>query len=186
LFRSFLHDTIRHITTDYDFSFGAFDTRRDRPVDTVGYLICRYNEDNFKCLKALDGVECLGKYLACKPNMFTNNQENYSFIVNSQEQRDMVVKFNDAWYSDGNINEVIINPQLQPRCTLADQLRHERSENERIANERIQMENNVGRTRRSLQNCLNFNSPRVDSSVIKIESDTEESNDGYSLVSETR
>jgi hypothetical protein len=181
LFRQFLDDTISQITTDYDFSFGAYDTRRRDPVDTVGYLICRFNADNFKCLKALDGAECLGKYLACKPNLFTNNFENYSFIVNSQEQRDMVVKFNDAYYIDGNINRDIINPRL-PRRTLAEQLRFERAENERIASESIRLDGDVNRTGRSLQNRLCFNSPRVAASLIKIESDTD-SNDDFSLVS---
>jgi hypothetical protein len=184
LFRRFLHDAISHITTDYDFSFGAFDTRRNDPVDTVGYLICRYNDDNFKCLKALDGVECLGKYLACKPNLFTNHLENHSFIVNSQEQRDMVVKFNDAWYRDCNINHVIITQPLPPRRTLADQLRLERAENERILNERRRLENAVQQQSRNLQDRLSFNNTRVVTPVIKIETDTDESDDGFSYAYE--
>jgi hypothetical protein len=99
-------------------------------------LICRYNEDNFKCIKALDGAEFLHKYLACKPNLFTDNVANYTYIVNSQEQRDMIIRFNEAYFNDGNINRALMNHQLQPRRTLAEQIRLERSENERIATER--------------------------------------------------
>jgi hypothetical protein len=182
LFRQFLYDTISHITTDYDFSFGALDTRRRNPVDTVGYLICRYNEDNFKCLKALDGAEFLHKHIACKPNMFTDNVANYTFIVNSQEQRDMVIAFNDAYYNDGDINRVLPLEQLQPRRTLAEHIRFERSENERIASERRRLEGDVGRTGRSLQDRLSFNNPPEASAIIKLESDTEEDSDGFSLI----
>ena len=185
LFRQFLRDTISHITTDYDFSFGPLDTRKRNPVDTVGYLICRYNEDNFKCLKALDGTECLNKFLACKPNMFTNDRVNYTYVVNSQEQRDMIMRFNEAYYNDGNINRALMNQQLQPRPTLAEHIRFERSENERIASERRRMEGEVTQTRRSLQDRLVFHNTNEASAIIKLESDTEASNDGFSIIHET-
>ena len=184
LFRQFLYDTISHITTDYDFSFGPLDTRKSRPVDTIGYLICRYNEDNFKCLKALDGVEFLRKYLACKPNLFTDNVANYTYIVNSQEQRDMVIRFNDAYYNDGDINRALMNQHLQPRGSLAEHIRFERSENERIASERRRIESDVANTRRNLENRLSFNNKNEASAIIKLESDTEESSDGFSLINE--
>jgi hypothetical protein len=63
-------------------------------------------------------------------------------------------------------------------------LRQERSENERIGSERRRLEGDVGRTGRSLQNRLSFNCPHGASAVIKLESDTEESTDGFTLINE--
>jgi hypothetical protein len=183
LFRQFLRDTISNMT-DYDFSFGPLDTRKRNPVDTVGYLICRYNEDNFKCLKALDGAEFINKFLACKPNLFTDVKTNYTYVVNSQEQRDMIIRFNEAYYNDGDINRALMNKQLQPRRSLAEHIRFERSENERIVSERRRIEGDVAHTSRSLQDRLKFNNKSEASTIIKLESDTEASNDGFSLIRE--
>ncbi len=48
--------------------------------------------------------------------MFT---ENYTYVVNSQDQRDMLMRFNKAFYNDGDINRALMNEQLQPRRSLA-------------------------------------------------------------------
>ena len=68
--------------------------------------------------------------------MFTVGVANYTYVVNSQDQRDMIMRFNEAFYNDVDINRALMNEQLQPRRSLAEQIRFERSENERIASDR--------------------------------------------------
>jgi hypothetical protein len=78
----------------------------------------------------------------------------------------------------------MITQPLPPRRTLADQLRLERAENERILNERRRLENAVQQQSRNLQDRLSFNNTRVVTPVIKIETDTDESDDGFSYAYE--
>ena len=120
LFRQFLHDTISHITTDYDFSFGAFDYRRRNPVDTVGYLICQFNEDNFKCLKAVDGVECMGKFLAIQEIKL--NRESDQAKLNETNRLRRTVQYGPMTYY--TIPEMVIDKKSSEKATQTRDLIH--------------------------------------------------------------
>jgi hypothetical protein len=46
------------------------------------------------------------------------------------------MRFNEAFYNYGDINRALMNEQLHSRRSLAEQIRFERSDNERIASDR--------------------------------------------------
>ena len=165
LFRQWLENQISHITNDYDFSWGPEDTRSRRPVDTVGYLVCRYNNDNFDCLKELDGASFGDKFLACKPNAFCDYARNPSFIINSSLQRYMVIQFNEI-YDDLDINRLdMARPMVvvPVRRTLGEYLRHENMERNRIV-EQQREEQRQNLISQDLHRRLNFNNKQTTAS----------------------
>ena len=78
LFRQWLENQIAHITKDYDFSWGPEDTRSRRAIDTIGYLVCRFNKHKLELIKKLDGAFFDDKFLACNPNAFCDYERQYN------------------------------------------------------------------------------------------------------------
>ena len=108
VFVQFLTNKLTHVTNQFDFQWlgSDKDTNAD---DTVGYLTCYFNEDNFRCVRILDGETFGGKALACKPNSFCNNDVNTSYRIYTVGQRSMVEAFNRENYTDLSINPDLRN-----------------------------------------------------------------------------
>ncbi len=94
-----------------------------RALDTVAFVCYRYNVDHLKIIKELDGVFMgdsdehgfEGKYLAVKPNRFTNSRQNYIFPrTNFQAQESAVMQFNNRHYYPEVVNKRNANP-----CAIA-------------------------------------------------------------------
>ena len=161
VFVQFLTNKIAHVTNQFDFQWlGADkDTNAD---DTVGYLTCYLNEDNYRCIKILDGETFGGKALACKPNSFCDNDINTSYRIYTVGQRSMVEAFNRENYTD-----LAINPDLrnwrEPIQIFTSELRR------RSRVEQLGAGENVNHTRPSIPSLLDVkvSKPSKENSIEK-------------------
>ena len=100
----------------------------DKKFDTVAFVCFKHNEDNLTALKELDGKWLgdentnEGKYLAVKPNGFTNDKINSIFPrTNFKSQETAIRRFNDRNYLADRINERNATPLAIARVLVKEE-----------------------------------------------------------------
>ena len=102
-----LSDTLRGHIDDksWKFEFLPDEYEKDGDADdTVGFLTCLCNADHIECIRLLDGQSFANKYIAVKPNTFSNERLKREFHVNSKSQRQAVAEWINCNYDDGGVN----------------------------------------------------------------------------------